>query len=70
MSPAVITYIILALEKGIPMAINVYHDVAAAIESSKELDAESKVKLFSRLAKATLPERTFVQKPEPSGAEG
>lgn len=68
MDPATIGYIILGLEKGIPMALTVYQDVSQAIANSKSIDAENKVKLFARLNAALLPARDFSPKLTP--AEG
>ena len=60
MSPALLSLIILALEKGIPAGITVYNEIADSVAASKEVGADEKVALLLRLTKISLPERHFV----------
>lgn len=65
MSPALIAFILEAITKGIPVAVEVFHEVSDAIAESKDMNAEEKVNLLNRLNKSMLPERFFVQKTVP-----
>ena len=64
MNPALLNLIIIALEKGVPEAINLYHEIVDEIATSKMATADEKVSLLLRLAHATPPERNFIKKPE------
>ena len=65
MSPALIAFIIEAIEKGTPIVVEAYHEISDAIVESKKASADEKVNLLNRLNKAILPERFFVQKTVP-----
>jgi len=69
MTPAMIMFILEAIERGVPVVVSVISEVSAAIAASKDLDAQTAAALDLRLEHALLPERHFKRTLPAPGAD-